>query len=204
LLCTDLRHDYVRTVSKNLAGVDLGAVNRALVEMQKAGREDLGAGAAASSRMRFEFAADMRYSGQAHEIRVPLSSSVKTRDEIVEAFERVYADAYGYLLGDTSIQLVNLRAFAFVVTDKPNFAPEGETDAVTAAVRKGRREVYFRESGGFVDTPILDGEVVKPGNTFEGPAVVELTTTTIVVRPQQTLRMDRYRNFIVERKGAAA
>jgi N-methylhydantoinase A/oxoprolinase/acetone carboxylase beta subunit len=45
---------------------------------------------------------------------------------------------------------------------------------------------------------------VKPGNTFDGPAVVELTTTTIVVRPEQTLRMDRYRNFIVERKGAAA
>jgi N-methylhydantoinase A len=204
LLCTDLRHDYVRTVSKNLAGVDLNAVNRALVEMQEAGNEDLGAGAAGSLTMRFEFAADMRYSGQAHEIRVPLSAPVKTQDEILGAFERVYLNAYGYLLNDTPIQLVNLRALAFVVTDKPSFTPEVETDAVAEAVRKGRREVYFRESGGFVDTQILDGDAVKPGNTFDGPAVVELTTTTIVVRPEQTLRMDRYRNFIVERKGAAA
>jgi N-methylhydantoinase A len=204
LLCTDLRHDYVRTVSKNLAGVDLDVVNRALVEMEQAGREDLGAGPAGASRMRFEFAADMRYSGQAHEIRVPLSSRIDTRDEIVEAFERVYRNAYGYLLSDTPIQLVNLRAFAFVVTDKPNFVPEAETDAVADAASKGRRAVYFRESGGFVDTPILDGDAVKPGNAFDGPAVVELTTTTIVVRPEQTLRMDRYRNFIVERKGAAA
>jgi N-methylhydantoinase A len=204
LLCTDLRHDYVRTVSKNLAGLDLNAVNRALVEMQEAGSEDLGAGAAGSLAMRFEFAADMRYSGQAHEIRVPLSAPVKTQDEILGAFERVYLNAYGYLLNDTPIQLVNLRALAFVVTDKPSFTSEVETDALAEAVRKGRREVYFRESGGFVDTQILDGEAVKPGNTFDGPAVVELTTTTIVVRPEQTLRMDRYRNFIVERKGAAA
>ena len=204
LLCTDLRHDYVRTVSRSVADVDVDDINRSLAEMEAAGCTDLAGVAATLPPMRFEFAADMRYAGQAHEIRVPLRKPLVTREEIVEAFNRAYDNAYSYLLTDTSIQLVNLRAFAFVVTDKPNFSAELETTSLAAAVRKGERQVYFREAGGFVATRILDGDEMKPGNAFEGPAVVELPTTTIVVRPEQTVRMDSYRNFIVERKGAAA
>jgi N-methylhydantoinase A len=43
--------------------------------------------------------------------------------------------------------------------------------------------------------------LLRPGNAVIGPAVVELTTTTIVVRPGQILRIDPYRNFIVEKSG---
>jgi N-methylhydantoinase A len=204
LLCTDLRHDYVRTVSRSVSDVDVDDINRSLGEMEDAGRTDLAGDAATLPPMRFEFAADMRYAGQAHEIRVPLRKPLVTREEIVEAFNRAYNNAYGYLLADTSIQLVNLRAFAFVVTDKPNFSAQLEMASLAAAVCKGERQVHFREAGGFIATPILDGDEMKPGNAFEGPAVAELATTTIVVRPEQTVRMDRYRNFIVERKGAAA
>ena len=48
---------------------------------------------------------------------------------------------------------------------------------------------------GRVDTPIYDGHRLVPGNGLEGPAVVELDTTTVVVHPGQTLRMDAFGNF---------
>ena len=34
-----------------------------------------------------------------------------------------------------------------------------------------------------------------PGNRLDGPAVVELDTTTVVLHPGQMLRMDAYGNF---------
>ena len=48
---------------------------------------------------------------------------------------------------------------------------------------------------GRLDTPIYDGHRLVPGNGIEGPAVVELDTTTVVVHPGQSLRMDAYGNF---------
>ena len=48
---------------------------------------------------------------------------------------------------------------------------------------------------GRLDTPIYDGHRLVPGNALEGPAIVELDTTTAVVHPGQTLRMDAYGNF---------
>ena len=48
---------------------------------------------------------------------------------------------------------------------------------------------------GRVDTPIYEGHRLVPGNRLEGPAVVELDTTTVVVHPEQALRMDAFGNF---------
>ena len=48
---------------------------------------------------------------------------------------------------------------------------------------------------GRLDTPIYDGHRLVPGNALDGPAIVELDTTTAVVHPGQTLRMDAYGNF---------
>jgi N-methylhydantoinase A/oxoprolinase/acetone carboxylase beta subunit len=37
-----------------------------------------------------------------------------------------------------------------------------------------------------------------PGTAVTGPAVVELPTTTIVVRPGQRLTLNAFRSFVVE------
>ena len=201
LLCTDLRHDYVSTVAKMVTDLDLATLNRSFKEMEAHGRADLDSAGQNTGLMRFEYAADMRYQGQAHEIRVPLTMPIHSFRQIVDAFNRVYQQSYGYLLEEETIQLVNLRAFAFVATVKPKVIAEPEAKAMPDAVRKGARDVHFRESGGFVKTPLYDGDALLPGNHVTGPAVVELSTTTIVVRPGQFLRIDGYRNFIVERTG---
>ena len=48
---------------------------------------------------------------------------------------------------------------------------------------------------GRIETPIFDGHRLVPGNRLEGPAIVELDTTTVVLHPGQSLRMDGYGNF---------
>jgi N-methylhydantoinase A len=201
LLCTDLRHDYVATMTRMLGDLDLAAVNRALDDMEAQGRAELGEGRDHALELRFEFAADMRYQGQGHEIRVPLAAPVRTRRQVIDAFNAAYERSYGYLLEEDGIQLVNLRAYAFISTAKPGVAPALASGAAAYAARKGERAVYFRETGGFVATPLYDGDALAVGARIAGPAVAELTTTNVVVRPGQELRIDPYRNFIVERNG---
>ena len=80
------------------------------------------------------------------------------------------------------------------------------TGEIPADARLGRRSVYWpRIAGtsgsapaglpGRMETPIFDGHRLVPGNRLEGPAVLELETTTVVLHPRQTLQMDAYGNF---------
>ena len=39
---------------------------------------------------------------------------------------------------------------------------------------------------------------MNPGNVIEGPAIIEETTTTIVIPPKCSARVDHFRNVIID------
>ena len=57
--------------------------------------------------------------------------------------------------------------------------------------------MYWAELGLRSPTPVWSGEVLEPGNVVQGPAVVELPDTTVVVRPGATLTVDAFGNAVV-------
>ena len=201
LLFTDLRHDYVTTIAKPLSEVEISSVHDAFRRMEKQGRKELGKKRGKPAKIWFEYAADMRYLIQSHDIRVPLSAPVRSIKQIIESFNQTYHQAYGYLLEEHQIQLVSLRVLVCMGTAKPEILPEEKTATLARRARKEIRNVYFSEEKASIPTNIYDGHGLRPGNRLKGPAVVELSTTTVVVRPGQVLRVDPYRNFIVARRG---
>jgi N-methylhydantoinase A len=81
---------------------------------------------------------------------------------------------------------------------KPKFPVYEGGSADAGAAIKTRRKVFFKEAGGFVDTPIYDVLRLKPGNRIDGPAIVEDPNSTILVLPQQTASIDQFRNVFIE------
>ena len=61
---------------------------------------------------------------------------------------------------------------------------------------RARGEVYW-EGDGFVETDIWDGAAIGPGTEIAGPAIVEMSVTTIVVQPGQRGRVDDYGSFVI-------
>ena len=64
--------------------------------------------------------------------------------------------------------------------------------------KKGSRQAYFEETGDFLSAIVYDGEIMEVGNVIEGPAIVELVTTTIVVPPHANLEVTAYVSFLIE------
>jgi N-methylhydantoinase A len=60
---------------------------------------------------------------------------------------------------------------------------------------RGEREVWWYELGEARTTPAYDGNALTPGNSLDGPAIVELPETTVVVRPGERCDMDEYGNL---------
>lgn len=73
---------------------------------------------------------------------------------------------------------------------------ELEGDASRALKR--RRTCWF--DGVAVDTPVYDGALLGAGDTLEGPAIIEETTTTVVIPSRYDLRVDAGRNYILTRR----
>ena len=65
---------------------------------------------------------------------------------------------------------------------------------------KRKRQAYFKELGGFVETLCYDGEWLRYGNVISGPAIIEETNTTVVVPPGAELTIDVYGNYIIKLK----
>jgi len=62
---------------------------------------------------------------------------------------------------------------------------------------KRKRRVYFKELGGFVETPCYDGDKLRHGNVIKGPAIIEEKKTTVVVPPRSKVAVDAYENYLV-------
>jgi N-methylhydantoinase A len=52
-----------------------------------------------------------------------------------------------------------------------------------AEFHKGTREVYFERGQGAVDAAVFNGDAMPLGEVVEGPAVIDLAITGIVVPP---------------------
>ncbi len=57
------------------------------------------------------------------------------------------------------------------------------------------RPIYFKEAGAFVDCPVYDRGLLRPGNVISGPAIIEQMDATIVVLPGQRATVDPRRSL---------
>jgi N-methylhydantoinase A len=201
LLLSDLRHDFVRSCVAPLERVDrdrLGALVAALVAD---GRAALAAEGVTDDRTVIQLSCDARYLGQHHEITVPwLAEEADELDlrGVAKRFHDAHDRLYGYALAETPLELVNVRAVATGRTPKPALAAPPKGDAPRAS--RGRREVWMAEDEAFATVPAWDGEALGPGATLDGPAIVPLATTTVVVPPGWRLEVDALGSFVMERR----
>jgi N-methylhydantoinase A len=65
--------------------------------------------------------------------------------------------------------------------------------------------MYFGPEHGTVQGRVYDGAQLHPGDTFEGPAVVERFGDAVVVPPGSSARIDELENIVIsiQSRGAA-
>jgi N-methylhydantoinase A len=193
LLASDSQLDGVLTVYRPLADCGRDDIEQGFATLEGDVRGRLAATGVPEAAIRCQRMADVRYLGQTHELRVNLDGDLSPA-AVQRIFETSYLDTYGYLNDVAPLQLVNLRVSAIGAWDRPSF-PIQPSGAGLGSV--GSRQAYFPELGGLAETPILREGSLGLGESAPGPAIVELPTTTLVVRPSQRLDVDELGNFLI-------
>ncbi|MCG5214088.1 hydantoinase/oxoprolinase family protein [Streptosporangium sp. KLBMP 9127] len=200
LLTVDVKNDYVRTfVTRDLAPAT-AAVVYADLEAQAA--EALDREGFPRERHVYARSADLRYYGQAYEVRVPAPGGPiddAWRSAVLSRFHTAHQSLYGYAYHDDprhSPEWVNLRVSAIGPTTHPapRFAPPPP-----AAGPPRSRPVFFdtRE-----DTPVHQRADLPPGARVTGPAVIEEYGSTLPLHPGFTATVDDHGNLTIRREQA--
>jgi N-methylhydantoinase A len=147
--------------------------------------------------------ADVRYKNQVYELSLPMPSGRLADDDVArlqDRFVRLYEEVYGEGAGfrGMGIELVALRVRSSGLLHPRTGRSEGTEDLPPefAPATTGRRDVFWSRAEGFLPTDIYAGDgAVAPGARIRGPAILELTDTTISIHPNQELNSDRQGNL---------
>ena len=196
MLMSDFKHDFVRAYKAPLASADRVHLQALLAEMEAEGRAVLARELVGPDQIGIRSALDLRYVGQWHELTVPIVDTEPAT--IAAAFHAQHDRLFGYSSQEMPIELLAVRSTALGSTGKPPLGElddQGTTDAEGAL--RGHRPVWDPPTRALRETPVYDGLALGAGARLEGPAIVELANTTIVVLASFELSVDAYGSFLL-------
>ncbi|MET7339303.1 hydantoinase/oxoprolinase family protein [Nonomuraea sp. NPDC005650] len=196
----DLRRDFARSLRRPLEAASATRLAGVLAELSAQAREWLAEqNGEAGAGGRLSFAADMRYSGQAYELRVALDPDRLDVEAVSEAFHAEHERLYGFRDQDATIELGTARlGVAGPPTELPPAAVPPGTGAPPPA---HRRRVLL--AGTWHDAQVHLRESLGVGDAFDGPAIVEQDDTTVVVPPGWSADVDEAGNLHLRRTDGA-
>ncbi|MGY1717244.1 hydantoinase/oxoprolinase family protein [Geodermatophilus sp. SYSU D01106] len=179
-------------------------VEKAFADLETQVREALDRQGVRYTAVSLDREIDMRFTMQLAELAVSVPGG-PVDDAVVaqagRAFERRYAELYGEGSGFAAagIQAITFRVRGTGVLPfsprLPELARAGSADP--SAARTGSRPVDLADGAGPVDTPVYDYRALRAGHVLEGPAIVEVPTTTVVVPAGRTGTVDRLGNLSI-------
>jgi N-methylhydantoinase A len=184
MLASNVRRDYRVTYMIHLADTCPDAIETIFRELEERAALALADEGFTPQRISLQRSLDLRYVGQSWKLAVTLPDGVLTPEglnRLKRQFDRQHEEQYGYHVPEEAVEVVSLALSAqgLVPPLALQEVPRGEDSS--AGAQMTMRPVFFRESGGYVETPIYDRYRLLHGNIIEGPAiVVEMDATTVI------------------------
>ncbi len=197
MLLADARIDFAKTFTGLLEDKIVGTMEEEFQAMEREAAEALTREFGASEIF-YERHAEMRYRGQRHNIKVPITG-LKTAEAIHEAFTRDYKRRYGHADSKAPAELQGLGVSGFAKLRRPDIG------RLPRRAGKGRgestRPVYFGKAG-LVETHVFERDALAAGFEGAGPAVIEEYGSTTLVWPGDRFRIGQMGEIRIDCSGS--
>jgi N-methylhydantoinase A len=201
-IISDVKYNYMATSPLRLEGAAHAKINRLFEQIEAQGVKHLVADGFAKSAIRIERSLDMRYVGQVHECTVEIGSfadNAKALEKVKSAFHKRHEELYTYSEPHNAVEVVNIESTLYGHVDRPQ-PPRVRKGLQAAKALVGRRKAIFTADRKLIDAPIYDGSKLGAGAIIKGPAIIEEVTTTIVIEPRWSARLDVGGSYVMIRK----
>lgn len=195
ILLSDINMDFVRSELSIANAASWARACATLEDMRREAAAWLDREAVPEADREIRMLVDARYDGQNFEVSVPLQRlDADGLQSMIDSFRQRHMQEHGYDVTGRPTEIVNCRVQAVGRVAKVRHAapaPKAGTERI-----KGRRKVYFGADIGWLDTNVYRRAQLAVGETLAGPAIVEEMSSTLVLQPGQTLRVDAFGNLI--------
>jgi N-methylhydantoinase A len=192
MLLADYVRDYSQTVLLPTAGLAPAALDAALAALEERAHADFAAEGRGRPELVLERSLDIRYRGQGYELNLPFGADFEAE------FHRAHERRYGYGDPQRATEVVNVRVRA-VAASSPIELPVAELEGPDAAAAILGEQPMFT-GGRSQAATLVDRDLLRPGNRFDGPALVVEYSTTTVVPEGVSCRVDERFNLVLERR----
>lgn len=209
LLATDIRYEVPTTVWTSSDEADIDLLSREIARLTEQATAQLKDDGIGHENIELECSVDCRYVGQGYELRV--QAPVGEIDGewvkcVARAFHEQHGRMYSQRFDDKPVQLVNVRMTGIGVVPQIKLPTidRGGADASSAQVATTPALMWTEDSGDpeWVDTAVYSRELLRAGNVFSGPAIVEQFDSTTVVGIGQMATVDDVGHIIIERSAS--
>ncbi len=201
MFAMDVGRNYARSYIVRADDLDLDRVNQHYKDMQHEAADGFAALGVKPKDGKFHRTCEVRYIGQYHEVEVDMPDGdlqAADIDTAIQAFHDRHKEMYTFNMLWKGVEFLTFRVRA-TTPKKPIRMKSNEFAGVDgSAAIKGHRKAWF--DGKPQDTPVYDGEKLAAGNEFDGPAIIEEATTTIVVPSSYRCTVDNIRGYQLELK----
>jgi len=196
MLEADVRRDFSKQFFATGASLDVAALAAELAGLADQATAALAEQGIPPERREISHGLDMRYESQDYTLTVPILpgedvTAPQFRAAVEERFAQAHHQRYGHATPGAPVQFVTIRTTGRGLVDRT----PGEPPAVREAGEPTLRDVVF--DGVALATPIVARATLAPGAELAGPAIVHEETSTTVVPPGASLRVDDYGFLII-------
>ena len=133
---------------------------------------------------------DLRYAGQGYELNIPFAATM------LNDFHAAHRKRYGHADETRGVEAVNVRLRMIARSEQIKFPRSQRGPSKCDQAITKQKKVMFE--GEWIHTPILQRDLLIPGNEFAGPAIVHEYSATTVVPPGCTVGVDEYSNLVIK------
>ena len=209
LLTVDVKNDYVQTMVARHTSLDHAQVQKTFDELTDRAAKALDGEGFPRDEHRYSRTVDLRYFGQAFEVRVTAGEGTVDESyaaQVAEAFHAEHRALYGYDFRDDptqQVEWVNLRVTGVGPITRPELreiATSAGAPPLADRALKSTRPVCFDATVGYAQTPVYWRPDLRAGDTLTGPAIVEEFGSTVPVHPGFTVRVDALGNLVITKE----
>jgi N-methylhydantoinase A len=187
----DVRFDYVRSESGDVATITADHLGGVLNDLLDAARRDIDEEGVTNTEV--VITADLRYAGQSHTLEVALDDATGLA-AAADRFEADHERLFGHRRPERAVELAAVRARASARVTRPAL-PEAPRRGFVAA----RRRSVTAYPDQRLDTAVYDRAALGAGFQAAGPLIVEEPQATTVVFAGQQLRVGRLASLEIVR-----
>ena len=192
--------ELARSVTGALTADRFADLDALFTELEAEGFELLQRAEVAPDEMTFTRRADLRYTGQGHELVLDLPTApmptIDLNTDVIAPFHAAHTELYGHAHMHLGLEIVALRLTASGPEPPLTFKRADLGDA-SEEVPHESRPAYFHSLGGFVDTPVYQRSELTAGVVLFGPAIIEENDSTTIVGPDAELSVHPLGHLVV-------